>query len=107
MFKYSGQNTDPTLLDETSYRALNLKTWSSDTETKSACSVMVLQLFEDGNDGVKRGRETVKRTSRQRYGAFRMSKIQPDDENETGPVQSFNFRILPNSLLLGAFVFSF
>ena len=33
------QNTDPTLLDETSYRALILKTWSSDTETKSACSV--------------------------------------------------------------------
>ena len=29
----------PTLLDETSYRVLNLKTWSSDTETKSACNV--------------------------------------------------------------------
>ena len=49
-----------TLLDETCYRykmALNFKTWSSDTKTKALVVFMVLELFEDANDGVKRGKK--------------------------------------------------
>ena len=39
---------------------------------------MALELFEDANDGVKREKKTVKRTSRKRYVAYRMqSKIHP------------------------------
>ena len=65
-----------------SYRALNLKTWGSDTEPKALVVLMVLELFEDANDGVKRGRKMVKRTSRIRYVVHRMN-----DENEPGVVR--------------------
>ena len=56
---------------------------------------MVLELFEDSNDGVKRGTETVKRTSRKRYVAYRMSKIH-DDENEPGVVRRIFNAIEPD-----------
>ena len=38
---------------------------------------MVLELFEAANDGVKRRKATVKKTSRKRYVAYRMSKWIP------------------------------
>ena len=66
----------PTLPDETSYRVLNLKTWSSDTETKSTCSVYGTGAVR----GCKRRCQARKRNGQeneQKTVVYRMSKIHP------------------------------
>ena len=61
--------------------------YDPNTETKPLVAFVLLELFEDGNDGFKRGiPKMVKRTCRKEYVHCKIHPRVEDDESELGSI---------------------